>query len=203
MHRPRREIQPGAFAADAHACSDRRYHLPHQPKAAAPSPPPISRLLAGVAEMSGRSRSVCERTCPVAFDAPTSPYVNVRDTAAASASVTAKYLAAAAAKICPTLSTCTRGCFRCSISLISSHLTIVTYQSRFHTTCEGTSNSSNVTIAKLASRGASAVRLSTFSNALEHTQWHQPLPPPHMAFVALGLLQTKNAKTLGLYADAH
>ncbi len=31
----------------------------------------------GVAEISGRSRIVCERTCPVAFDAPTSPYANV------------------------------------------------------------------------------------------------------------------------------
>ena len=32
----------------------------------------------GIAEISGRSRIVCERTCPVAFDAPTSPYANVR-----------------------------------------------------------------------------------------------------------------------------
>lgn len=35
-------------------------------------------LTAGVAEISGRSRIVCERACPVAFDAPISPYANVR-----------------------------------------------------------------------------------------------------------------------------
>ena len=35
--------------------------------------------------MSGRSRIVCERTCPVAFDAPTSPYANVRFVPAAEA----------------------------------------------------------------------------------------------------------------------
>jgi hypothetical protein len=40
-----------------------------QPRVTAPT---------GIAEISGRSRIVCERTCPVAFDAPTSPYANVR-----------------------------------------------------------------------------------------------------------------------------
>jgi hypothetical protein len=53
--------------------------LPFSPRCSqANQQQPRLTALTGIAEISGRSRIVCERTCPVAFDAPTSPYANVR-----------------------------------------------------------------------------------------------------------------------------